>query len=144
MIKFTKEEKQLKRDASAQNSSVGGVISVMLSYNERGLSTGFATVTFKNNERAAKAVEQFNGAPIDNNRRKLRIQLIVDPTKTVSNAGQSLAARIGTPVTKQVQKKKPAPRVVGKKQPAQKKKPAKAPKKSLEDLDKEMADYFKS
>ncbi|KAL6937535.1 hypothetical protein ACO0RG_004045 [Hanseniaspora osmophila] len=126
--------------------TIGGVVSVMLSYNEKGVSTGFATVTFKNNDRAAKAVQELNGAPIDNNRRKLRIQLIVDPTKSAapSNLGQSLAARIGTPVSKPVQKKKPAPRAVGKKQPVQKKKPAKAPKKSLEDLDREMADYFKS
>ena len=60
-------------------SQVGGVQRVLLSYNERGQSTGMANITFKNGELARRAVERFNGSPIDGGRSRLRLNLIVDP-----------------------------------------------------------------
>jgi len=131
--------------------AVGGVDNVLLSYNEKGVSLGLATITFRTNQKAGEAIKKFNGSPIDGGVRTLKLQLIVDPTKAslAARISQPLNQRFGAPASQKVERRKPAPRVVGQKKPvqkkpAQKKKPAKAQKKSLEDLDKEMADYFKS
>ncbi|SMN19659.1 similar to Saccharomyces cerevisiae YDR381W YRA1 RNA binding protein required for export of poly(A)+ mRNA from the nucleus [Maudiozyma saulgeensis] len=153
---------------------VGGVHGVLLSYNERGQSTGMANITFKSAEYANKAVSRFNGAPIDNGKTRLKLNLIVDPTLTNQNLAQRLTGlqgRVGKPngviagrpnarnvgrngrpmVSRQQQVRGPqrngpqrngpqrnAPVAQKKRQP-KREKPA---KKSLEDLDKEMADYF--
>lgn len=128
-------------------SSVGGLQRVLLSYNERGNSTGMATLTFANAEKAREAVKKFNGAPIDGGKSRLRLNLIVDPTR------KPLAARIA-PVAKGPERslrvarpdpavrrdtRAPTKKAVAAK--AQKRKP-KPQKKSLEQLDQEMADYF--
>lgn len=128
-------------------SSVGGIHTVALSYNEKGQSKGIATIIFKNSASAQKAVKLYNGAPIDGGKNNLKIELILDPTK------KPLAARIqaNQPENKKVvQKKKDnlknrigggapnkknAPKKnTGKKQPNK-------PKTSAE-LDQEMSDYF--
>ena len=62
-----------------------------MSYNERGQSTGMANITFKNGELARRAVERFNGSPIDGGRSRLRLNLIVDPNQ---RPVKSLADRI--------------------------------------------------
>lgn len=113
-----------------------------MSYNERGQSTGMANITFKNGEMAKKAVAKFNGAPIDGGRSRLRLNLIIDPTQQPS---RSLADRIRAVAPKNV-KPNNAPKKAPTKKAAlakkQKQQRPKQPKKSLEDLDKEMADYF--
>lgn len=120
----------------------------MLSYNERGNSTGMATITFKNAEQANLAVKKFHNAPIDGGKSKLRLTLIVDPSRKtlldrirpVQNAQAAAPNKKAAP-TKPQPKKKPAgpnKKAIAAKQ----KKRAKPEKKSLEDLDKEMADYF--
>ncbi|KAH3674905.1 hypothetical protein WICMUC_002978 [Wickerhamomyces mucosus] len=137
--------KDIKQDAIKDffASQVGGVSTVALSYNERGQSKGIATIIFKSAANASSAVEKYNGAPIDG-KGKLKLELIVDPTK------KPLASRIiANAISKPVQEKKqggPA-----KAQPAKKpvkktnnnkprnKRPA---KKSIEQLDQEMNDYF--
>ena len=134
-----------------------------MTYNERGQFKGIATLIFKTNKFAALAVTKYNGAPIDGGSSKLRLELIIDPTK------KFLSSRI-TPVAQQVAQAKAAqnkksgknkkPLIVkqangnGKqaktakpKAPVAKKakKPTeKKAKKTVEQLDQEMADYFKN
>ncbi|SCU79899.1 LADA_0B03906g1_1 [Lachancea dasiensis] len=136
--------RDIKQDAVREffASQVGGVARILLSYNERGLSTGMATITFKNVEKAREAVKKFNGAPIDGGRSKLRLSLIIDPTKKpLTSRIQAVVERKPVPV------KGPNKKVaVVKKQKRDDKKKAgpkaKPEKKSLEQLDQEMADYF--
>lgn len=129
-------------------STLSAVQSVTLAYNEKGKSTGQATVLFKNAPAAKAAVNKYNNAPIDNGRSRLTLELVVDPTK------KPLAARIqpnkalkSVPLkTKLLQKKNARQAAVrGVKnapKPAGKPKSAKPKKKSLAELDAEMADYF--
>lgn len=116
---------------------------MLLSYNERGQSTGMANITFKNGEMAKKAVAKFNGAPIDGGRSRLRLNLIIDPSQAPA---RSLSERIRAIPSKNVRQGANLPKGPNKKAAmAKKQKPQRAPKqpkKSLEDLDKEMADYF--
>lgn len=121
-------------------SQVGGVQTVALSYNEKGQFKGFATVIFKDNKHAGLAVEKYNGAPIDNGANKLKLELIVDPSK------KPLAARIVANSVGKGPKVVAAKAAVQKKKQQQKKKnkPAKKEKKTVEQLDQEMADYFEN
>lgn len=105
-----------------------------------------ANVTFKNGDMAKKAVGKFNGAPIDGGRTRLRLNLIIDPTQ---QPARSLSERIrAVPTNNRVPaaaaaKKGPNKRAALMKKARAKKQPReKQPKKSLEDLDKEMTDYF--
>lgn len=105
-----------------------------------------ATIAFSSTEKAREAVSKFNGAPIDGGKTKLKLNLIVDPSK------KPLAARI-TPL-KNVPDKQLKVTPMSATRPVNKgpnrkaiaaKKAAKNPKrekKSLEQLDQEMADYF--
>lgn len=99
-----------------------------------------ANITFKNGEMAKKAVAKFNGAPIDGGRSRLRLNLIIDPTqrpaRSLSERIRAVAPNVKAGNAKKGPTKKAA---LAKKQKQQK---PKQPKKSLEDLDKEMADYF--
>lgn len=131
---------------------MGNVQNVGLSYNEKGQFRGIATIIFSKERAATKAVEKFNGAPIDGGATKLKLELIIDPSKKPLSARiasndsrvqtkKSLQARIGAPAKKQAAAAAAAP----KKKPAAKKKPAKKPKKekkTVEQLDQEMTDYF--
>ena len=133
-----------------------------------------ANITFKNGEMARRAVEKFNGAPIDGGRTKLRLNLIIDPNQ---QPVRSLNDRIGAvpnqrnmvrqgdrqrPIQQRPIQQRPGQQRSGQlKQGQQQQQKPKAPtkkaaaakarkqtkkdkpvKKSLEDLDKEMADYF--
>ncbi|GAV47090.1 hypothetical protein ZYGR_0E01050 [Zygosaccharomyces rouxii] len=143
--------RDIKQDAVKEffSSQVGGVSRVLLSYNERGQSTGMANITFRNGEMAKKAVAKFNGAPIDGGRSRLRLNLIIDPNQQPS---KSLSERIkAVPVTNKnrpsaaaaAAKKGPNKRAAILKKARAKQQPKeRQPKKSLEDLDKEMTDYF--
>ncbi|AMD21262.1 HEL018Wp [Eremothecium sinecaudum] len=146
--------RDIKEDAVRDffRSSVGGLQRVLLSYNERGNSTGMATLTFANAEKAREAVKKFNGAPIDGGKSKLRLNLIVDPTR------KPLSARIA-PVNKGKDRVlRPVPRRDAPRKEATRrdsrapnkktamakaeKRRSKPQKKSLEQLDQEMTDYF--
>lgn len=129
-------------------TSVGGLQRVLLSYNERGNSTGMATLTFANAERARDAVKKFNGAPIDGGKSKLRLNLIVDPfIKPLSariapvNNGKERLVR-SSPMRETVPRRDiRAPNKKAKGAKAERRRP-KPQKKSLEQLDQDMADYF--
>ncbi|EGW31607.1 uncharacterized protein SPAPADRAFT_62216 [Spathaspora passalidarum NRRL Y-27907] len=138
----------LPRDLKQENikdffqSQVGGVHTVALSYNEKGQFKGHATVIFKTNKSATLAIEKYNGAPIDNGSSKLRLELIVDPSKrplATRIAPNKVGAAPKVAAAKQVLNKK---KTDAKKQQPNKKKPAKKTKKTIEELDQEMADYF--
>lgn len=102
-----------------------------------------ANVTFKNGEMAKKAVAKFNGAPIDGGRSKLKLNLIIDPNQ---QPVRSLSDRIrAVPQKNNRQSNIPQKKAPNKKAALVKKQKVprgKPEKKSLEDLDKEMADYF--
>ncbi|GEQ72050.1 hypothetical protein JCM33374_g5736 [Metschnikowia sp. JCM 33374] len=139
-------------------SQIGGVQSVMLNYNEKGIFKGVATISFKSSKNAVKAVEKYNNAPIDGGASKLKLELVIDPSK------KPLAARItanAAPAKEQPDQKKK--QLQEKKKQLQKKKKdaakakavaakgvksektakkAKPEQKTAEQLDQEMADYF--
>ncbi|ODV78570.1 uncharacterized protein CANTADRAFT_53499 [Suhomyces tanzawaensis NRRL Y-17324] len=144
----------LPRDLKQDNikdffqSQVGGVQTISLNYNEKGQFKGIATIIFKTNKSASLAVEKYNGAPIDGGSSKLKLELIIDPSK------KTLASRITAnptvnPKVAAAKKQLKAIKAVKAKQgvkpaakPAAKKKPVKKTKKTVEELDQEMADYF--
>lgn len=135
---------------------MGPVEKLTLSYNEKGRSTGVATVVFKNSTSAKKAVSRYNNAPIDFGRGNLKLELVVDTTEI------PLAARIqpvqqirgpsrNTIVNQRRQSRVAAVRGRGRDRdrPATRNARAPAPKKeikkkkkTIEELDQEMADYF--
>lgn len=106
-----------------------------------------ANITFRNAQQAKVAVTKFNGAPIDGGRSRLVLNLIVDPNQAPAS---SLVGRIQPLPTKKIitpqTNTKRNPRAPNKKAAAvknnRKQKKERPAKKSLEDLDKEMADYF--
>ncbi|KAL6931815.1 uncharacterized protein HGUI_02060 [Hanseniaspora guilliermondii] len=132
------------------NSAVGGVRNIELFYNQYGKSTGNCMITFVTFEQAAALVKNYNGAPIDNGKSKLKLSLVVDTSRNTQPA--ALAARIGIPNTipkngspKDIKKKVKALATKAKpaKKPVKKTKATKKPAPvSLEDLDKQMSDYF--
>lgn len=123
-----------------------------LSYNEKGNFRGIATIIFKSSKNAVLAVKKYNNAPIDGGASKLKLELIIDPTK------KSLASRItankpeAAPAAKNQNKKEQLKaKLLEKKKLLQKKKladakakakKAKPVKKTAEQLDQEMSDYF--
>ncbi|KAK7683915.1 hypothetical protein QCA50_012886 [Cerrena zonata] len=131
-------------------SQVGPVQTISLSYNEKGQFKGIATIIFKNHKSAALAVEKYNNAPIDGGSSKLKLELIIDPSKkplasriTANNPQPQVAKNElakGLKLKQKLQQKKKLQQQV--KPKANKKKPVKRSKKSIEELDQEMADYF--
>ncbi|CCH43049.1 RNA annealing protein [Wickerhamomyces ciferrii] len=148
--------RDIKQDAIKDffASQVGGVASVGLSYNEKGQSKGIATIIFKSAANASKAVEKYNGAPIDGGSQKLKLELIIDPTKRPLSS--RIAANVPTTQPKgpkglKAGSKKGGEKTIstsnkpnqnGAKKQANKPKNKKPAKKTLEELDQEMSDYF--
>lgn len=126
-----------------------------MSYNEKGQFRGIATIIFKSTQNAALAIEKYHDAPVDGGKNKLRLELVVEPSpKTLASRISANSSSAAEPSQKkeklkkallekrkQTQQKK---KEAAKKKAAQKPK-AKAPKpekKTLEQLDQEMTDYF--
>ncbi|ODV88939.1 hypothetical protein CANCADRAFT_3580 [Tortispora caseinolytica NRRL Y-17796] len=121
------------------SSEVGSIRKATLIYNEQGKSTGVCTVEFNKMGDGNKAFEKFNGTKVDGGKRKMKVELIFDPTK------KELADRIAAPASAPA---KAAPKKTAKKT-ARKAKPAAASKKAgrpsrktADQLDAEMDDYF--
>ncbi|ONH69600.1 RNA annealing protein YRA1 [Cyberlindnera fabianii] len=114
-----------------------------LQYNEKGQSRGIATVIFKSAASASKAVEKYNGAPIDGGKSKLRLELIIDPTKKplISRIVANAPAKKEQPKKANVKKEQPK-KADQKKKKENKPKNKRPVKKTIEQLDQEMADYF--
>jgi len=70
------------------HSTVGPLKSASLSFNEKGRSTGIATVEFARPGDAVKAFQEYNSRMIDQ-KRPMKVEIVVDPTK------RSLAERVG-------------------------------------------------
>jgi len=112
---------------------------VSLAYGPQGVSKGVATIQFAQKGDAKKAYDRYNGKLIDNTRR-MKIEIIVDPSQTKS----SLAARIQqTPVVAVAQPRPARGRGRGRRGGgAGPSTGGRRPKKTVEELDEEMTDYF--
>lgn len=125
---------------------------VALTYNEKGQFKGFATIIFKSSKFATAAVDKYNGASIDGGAAKLRLELIIDTSKKplaariAPNAKAIAAAKTAggkkiAAAKNALNKKKAGP---GNKNNNNKQKKPKQKKKTIEELDQEMADYFEN
>lgn len=142
------DEKQVKE---LFHSTIGGVDTCKGSFTSNGRSTGSYTVTFRKRGTALKALQRYNGVPIDGGKLKMQVNVLVDtpvPEEPAKSLAQRLskkgaekpAAEAQKPKAKQQPKAKSAPR-----RGAQGRNNRKAPRpqdKSAADLDAEMADYF--
>ncbi|KAI0799901.1 hypothetical protein GGR55DRAFT_471906 [Xylaria sp. FL0064] len=132
-------------------TSVGPIKRVELSYGPNSVSRGIATVTFHKLDGASKAFNVLNGILVDN--RPIKIEIVVDGAKAakIIPTPKTLTERITQPKAQPKSaandKKKDAGKAVGsgargrKRRPARSSRPA---KKTAEELDSEMADYFNS
>lgn len=125
-----------------------------MSYNEKGNFKGIATIIFKSNKNAVKAVEKYHNAPIDGGASKLKMELVIDPSKrplaaritanapaaTATDAKKKLKEKLQQK-KKELQAKKKAA-VSAKAVKTAKAKAAKPVKKTAEQLDQEMTEYF--
>jgi len=76
------------------HTTVGPLKFASISYNEKGKSTGVATIEFSRPGDASKAFQQYNNRLIDQ-KRPMKVEIVVDPTR------RTLAERVGPPpVTK--------------------------------------------
>ncbi|KAH7085959.1 hypothetical protein BKA63DRAFT_30012 [Paraphoma chrysanthemicola] len=116
---------------------VGRPKKVLLQYGPTGRSLGSATIIFNKHEQAVKATAALNGVKIDN--RPVRVEMLVSAANLPAAAAQpSLADRVTQP---KQQKDKPKPATAAKAAPATAGR-ERTKKKTVEELDAEMADYF--
>ncbi|KAI1179772.1 hypothetical protein F4777DRAFT_574597 [Nemania sp. FL0916] len=130
-------------------TSVGPIKRVELSYGPNSVSRGIATVTFHKSDGASKAFNVLNGILVDN--RPIKIEIIVSAAKAaeIIPAPKTLTDRVTQPKAQPKSaandKKKDGGKTIGsgargrKKRPVRSSRPA---KKTAEELDSEMADYF--
>ncbi|KAI2642268.1 hypothetical protein GGS21DRAFT_297405 [Xylaria nigripes] len=132
-------------------SSVGPIKRVELSYGPNSVSRGIATVTFQKPEGASKAVSALNGILVDN--RPIKIEIIVSAAKAaeIIPAPKTLTERITQPKAQPKSaandKKKDARKAANSTAQGRKKRVGRSSrpaKKTAEELDSEMADYFHS
>jgi len=139
--------------------SVGHVKKVMLVYGPNGQSRGIANITFSKPDDASKAVSELNGVKVDN--RAMKVELVLDGRSVPAVPEKKLSDRItAQPKQPKQQKATPKPATADKpKSAADKRKAGRGkkaagrggaagagragrPKKSAEDLDAEMVDYW--
>jgi len=121
-----------------------------LQYGPNGRSLGSATIIFNKHDQASKATAALDGVKIDG--RPVRVEMLVSADKLpAAVAKPSLADRVTQP-----KKDKPKPATAGKAAPAATRgrgetrgrgkgrggREARPKKKTIEELDAEMADYF--
>lgn len=110
---------------------------MFLNYNSKGQFKGIATVIFGSSKSASLAVEKYNGASIDGGLSKLKLELIVDPSRKplsfrISPNDISNNKRTDTFNKKKITKN------------GAKKSNTRKIKKTVEELDQEMDDYFEN
>ncbi|KAF7518808.1 hypothetical protein G7054_g13334 [Neopestalotiopsis clavispora] len=134
-------------------SSVGPIKRLELAYGPGGASRGVATITFTRRDGASKAFNQLNGLLVDG--RPIKIEIIVsgDKAAEIAPAPKTLTDRISQPKSQPKsavpnKKKEAATKETaaggargGRRKPARGKSSRPA-KKTAEELDSEMADYF--
>ncbi|PNS18760.1 hypothetical protein CAC42_5299 [Sphaceloma murrayae] len=143
-------EQQIKEYFS---STVGQVRRVFMNYNKTGKSTGVATIIFKESTSAAEAAKTYNGVKVDG--RPMRIEVVMGAEFVAAPpAPKGLKDRIAVPKNAAAKPKSAAatPKqsaaaatangATGRGRNKKGKKPARPAKKTAEDLDADMADYF--
>ncbi|KKA25677.1 RNA annealing protein Yra1 [Rasamsonia emersonii CBS 393.64] len=119
--------------------SAGPVKKVMLTYNQNGTSRGIASITFSKPDTAAKAAKELNGLLVDG--RPMKIEVVVDAT----HAPEVPAPK---PLTERVTQAKAQPKPATGAKPGRRgrgrprRRNAANRKKTVEELDAEMVDYF--
>lgn len=130
------------------NKAIGPVKRVELSYGPGGQSRGVATISFVRAETATKAVNQLNGVKVDD--RPIRIDVILDASRVATlPPPKGLSERISQPKT---QPKSAVPtkatgagaRGKGARGRGRGGRNPRPTKKTAEELDSEMADYWET
>ncbi|KAL2135220.1 hypothetical protein VTI74DRAFT_9312 [Chaetomium olivicolor] len=130
--------------------SVGQVKKVEISYGPGGVSRGIAHVTFHHADGASKAFSTLNGLLIDN--KPVKVEVVVASADLIPQP-KTLAQRIAQPkaqpksaaaVKQNGGAKGGAAAGKGAKKPARRGRSNRPVKKTAEELDSEMADYFDS
>ncbi|CAJ2511633.1 Uu.00g072580.m01.CDS01 [Anthostomella pinea] len=132
-------------------TSVGPIKRVELSYGPGGVSRGIATVIFFKPDGASKAFKALDGLLVDNRPVKIEIVVSADKAASIIPAAKTLTERISQPKAQPKSaandKKKEAAKSSGSgTRGRNKRKPrtGRPAKKTAEELDSEMADYFES
>jgi THO complex subunit 4 len=130
--------------------TIGPVKRVELSYGPGGNSRGIANIVFVRSESAAKAVKECNGIPVDG--KPIKVELIVD-----ANVAKSMPAPKG--LSERITQPKPQPKSAastkasagpstrgrgGKTRGTRGGRNPRPAKKTAEELDSEMADYWQT
>ncbi|KAI0392543.1 RNA recognition domain-containing protein [Xylariaceae sp. FL0594] len=134
-------------------TSVGPIKRVELSYGPNSVSRGIATVTFLKADGASKAFNQLNGILVDG--RPMKIEIVVSAAKAaeIMPAPKTLTERISQPKAQPKSaandKKKDGTKTVGSGVRGGRKRgrggrSSRPTKKTAEELDSEMADYFEA
>ncbi|KAI1344043.1 RNA recognition domain-containing protein [Xylariaceae sp. FL0016] len=132
-------------------TSVGPIKRVELSYGPNSVSRGIATVTFHKPDGASRAFNALNGLLVDNRPIKIEIVVTGDKAAAIAPPAKTLTERISQPKAQPksaADKKKDTAKASGAgargrggKKKARSGRPA---KKTAEELDSEMADYFEA
>ncbi|KAF2761757.1 hypothetical protein EJ05DRAFT_496656 [Pseudovirgaria hyperparasitica] len=123
--------------------TISPVKKVLMSYGPDGKSRGICTVIFRDSHAAAQAAEEMNGVKVDQSPMKVELVLGPHDAPAIPQA-KNLKDRITKPKPTKAQPKpanaaKPATGKAGK---AKRGGPRGKPKKTQEELDADMADYF--
>jgi len=126
---------------------IGPVKRVELSYGPGGASRGIANIVFARSESATKAVDECNGIPVDG--RPIKVELILDANRAKAiPAPKGLSERITQPKPqpKSAASTKTAGKTRGKtgRGGARGGRNARPAKKTAEELDSEMVDYWQA
>ncbi|WYZ36580.1 hypothetical protein EsH8_II_000086 [Colletotrichum jinshuiense] len=134
-------------------TSVGPIKRVEISYGPNSVSRGIANITFREPDGASKAFQKLNGLLVDN--RPIKIEIVVGASQAanVIPPSKTLAERTAQPKAQPKSAANDKRKANANKGPttagARDKKPRRArsgrpAKKTAEELDSEMADYFES
>ncbi|KAK2038608.1 hypothetical protein LZ31DRAFT_532966 [Colletotrichum somersetense] len=137
-------------------TSVGPIKRVEISYGPNSVSRGIANITFREPDGASKAFQKLNGLLVDNRPIKIEIVVgasqaanVIPPTKSLAErttqpkAQPKSAANNKRNTSNAANKGAAAPGARGKK-PERRARTGRPAKKTAEELDSEMADYFES
>ncbi|KAK9369355.1 hypothetical protein V1509DRAFT_620534 [Lipomyces kononenkoae] len=126
------------------NLEIGPVRRCTLNYNAKGQSTGVVTMVFQKTGDAARAWKRFNGTPIDGGKKIMHVELVVDPNKkTLADRIQPRSQPTTAATTKTTASRtRKATRGRAVARGGRGGRGTRRPKKTTEQLDAEMADYF--
>ncbi|ORX99031.1 hypothetical protein BCR34DRAFT_593016 [Clohesyomyces aquaticus] len=126
---------------------VGKPKKVLLQYGPNGQSLGSAIVIFPRSDLAAKAASELNGVSID--KRPIRVEILLSAAAVPVIPQKTLAERVTSSKKSEKNKPKPATKPAGGRGRGNKRgrgtggRNARGPKKTIEELDADMTDYWK-